>query len=102
MGWEVYPEGLYELTVRLHREYSVPPLYITEDGAAYRDRVDGNGQLRDTARESYLREHLAQAHQAMAEGVPLRGCFAWSLMDNSEWAHGYAKRFGLIYVDYGT
>jgi beta-glucosidase len=102
MGWEVYPEGLCELLVRLHREYSVPTLYITENGAAYRDRVDGNGQVRDTARESYLREHLAQAHQAIAEGVPLRGYFAWSLMDNFEWAHGFAKRFGLIYVDYET
>jgi beta-glucosidase len=102
MGWEVYPEGLYQLLVRLQGDYAVPGIYVTENGAAFADRVDADGQVRDTQRQAYLRDHLVQAHRALAEGVPLRGYFAWSLMDNFEWALGYGKRFGLIYVDYAT
>ncbi|MCS6843382.1 MAG: GH1 family beta-glucosidase [Caldilineales bacterium] len=102
MNWEVYPEGLYELLMRLHREYAVPALYITENGAAYPDVVDAEGRVRDPKRVAYLRSHLVQAHRAIADGVPLRGYFAWSFMDNFEWAHGYSQRFGLVYVDFAT
>ena len=101
MGWEVYPEGLYKLLRRLHQEYHPPALYITENGCAFADRVE-SGQVHDPARISYLREHLIQAHRAIQEGVPLRGYFVWSLLDNFEWAHGYTKRFGIVYVDYAT
>jgi beta-glucosidase len=100
MGWEVYPTGLYDLLGRLHFDYRFPALYITENGAAYRDRIDDNGQVEDPLRIQYLKAHVVAAGQAIAAGVPLRGYFAWSLLDNFEWAHGYSKRFGLIYVDY--
>lgn len=100
MGWEVYPRGLHTILTRLHTEYKVPAIYITENGAAFPDKVDANGQVHDPRRVAYLRDHLEQAGQALTEGVPLNGYFAWSLMDNFEWAFGYSKRFGLIYVDY--
>ncbi len=100
MGWEVYPEGLYDLLMRLHFDYRFPALYVTENGAAYGDRVGDDGQVQDRLRIEYLKAHLMAAARAIAAGVPLRGYFAWSLMDNFEWAHGYSKRFGLIYVDY--
>jgi beta-glucosidase len=102
MGWEVYPEGLYELLGRVHFDYRFPALYVTENGAAYPDQIGPDGQVDDPSRVAFLREHLAAAARAIAAGVPLRGYFAWSLMDNFEWAHGYSKRFGLIYVDYPT
>ena len=102
MGWEVYPEGLYELLGRLHFDYRFPALYITENGAAYPDQVGPDGQVDDPSRVAYLKGHLAAAARAIAVGVPLRGYFAWSLLDNFEWAHGYTKRFGLIYVDFRT
>lgn len=102
MGWEVYPQGLYDLLTRLHADYAPKALYITENGAAFADTPDGDGQIRDTRREAYLREHFMQARRAIDAGVPLRGYFVWSLMDNFEWSHGYSKRFGLIYVDYAT
>jgi beta-glucosidase len=102
MGWEVYPEGLCELLGRLHFDYRFPALYVTENGAAYPDQIGPDGQVDDPLRVAFLKEHLAAAARAIAAGVPLRGYFAWSLMDNFEWAHGYSKRFGLIYVDYQT
>lgn len=102
MGWEVYPDGLRELLVRLHRDYGFDALYVTESGAAFEDRVDPGGIVRDPERLAYLRDHLAAARRAIDEGVPLGGFFVWSLLDNFEWAHGYAKRFGLIHVDYAT
>ena len=102
MDWEVYPEGLYELLTRLKADYPVKTLYVTENGAAYRDVVGSDGQVDDPERLSYLRRHLAQAHRAIQDGVPLAGYFAWSLMDNFEWAFGYTKRFGIVYVDYPT
>ncbi|MEB3371654.1 GH1 family beta-glucosidase [Saccharopolyspora mangrovi] len=101
MGWEVDPAGLGELLERLHRDYPAIPLYITENGAAYDDeRVDG--QVHDRARVDYLRAHFRTAHQAIANGVDLRGYFVWSLLDNFEWAFGFGKRFGLVHVDYDT
>jgi len=102
MGWKLYPEGLYDLLGRLHFDYRFPALYITENGAAYPDEVGPDGHVDDPQRIAYLGEHLAAAARAIAAGVPLRGYFAWSLLDNFEWAHGYSKRFGLIYVDYPT
>ncbi len=102
MGWEVYPPGLHELLVRLWTDYQPPAIFITENGIAVPDEPNAKGRVRDERRTRYLRDHLAQAHRAIADGVPLRGYFAWSLMDNFEWAHGYKMRFGLVYVDYET
>jgi beta-glucosidase len=102
MGWEVYPPGLYEILERLHREYGVQSLYVTENGAAFADEPDVDGQISDVRREAYLREHLLQAHRAIAAGIPLHGYFAWSLLDNFEWSFGYTQRFGLVRVDFGT
>jgi beta-glucosidase len=102
MGWEVYPEGLYDLLLRLHQDYAPQVVYVTENGAAFADRLDNQGQIQDPRREAYLREHFLQAQRAIAAGVPLRGYFVWSLLDNFEWSHGYSKRFGLVHVDYAT
>lgn len=102
MGWEIYPSGLYEILVRLHREYQVPALFVTENGAAFNDELSSDGQIRDEKRIQYLKAHIQQAHRAILDGVPLKGYFVWSLLDNFEWAHGYTKRFGIVYVDYKT
>ncbi len=102
MGWEVYPEGLYQMLGRLYFDYAFPAIYITENGAAYADELTPEGQVNDAPRAAYLKAHFTQAARAIAGGVPLKGYFVWSLMDNFEWAHGYSKRFGLIYVDYRT
>jgi beta-glucosidase len=101
MGWPVEPGGLRELLDRLRRDYAPAALYITENGAAFDDRLVG-GAVRDPRRVAYLHGHLAAAGAAIAGGVPLRGYFAWSLLDNFEWAFGYGRRFGLAYVDYPT
>ena len=102
MDWEIYPQGLYEVLKRLHRDYSPKAIYVTENGAAFPDTLTPDGQVVDPQRQSYLREHFLAAHRALAEGVPLKGYFVWSLLDNFEWAEGYTKRFGLVYVDYPT
>jgi beta-glucosidase len=102
MGWEVYPAGLTELLERLHRDYSPPQIYITENGAAYADAPDDTGRIADTRRIDFIHRHLRAAHRALISGVPLAGYFVWSLVDNFEWAHGYKKRFGLYWVDYET
>ena len=102
MDWEVYPQGLYDLLGRLHFEYRFPAIYITENGAAFADTVGADGSVDDPARLSYIKRHLEMAHRAIAAGVPLKGYFVWSLLDNFEWALGYSKRFGIIYVDYQT
>ena len=101
MGWEVYPDGLTDLLARLHREYELPDLYITENGAAFEDDRR-NGSVSDPQRISYLDRHLAALGDAVAQGVPVRGYFLWSLLDNFEWALGYTKRFGIVYVDFDT
>ena len=101
MGWEVYPQGLSDLLRRLHADYTLPPLSITENGAAYPDVLDG-GAVHDAERVAYLDGHLRALHSAMQAGVNVSGYFAWSLMDNFEWAWGYARRFGLVYVDFET
>ncbi len=102
MNWEVHAPALYRLLTRISREYRLPPLYITENGAAFQDTLSADGKIHDPRRESYLREHFIQAHQAIQNGVDLRGYFVWSLLDNFEWGHGFTKRFGLIRVDYET
>ena len=102
MGWEVYPEGLYDLLTQLHREYDFPALMIMENGAAYKDHKNEAGEVHDPGRIHYLSTHLREAARAIQDGVPLHGYFAWSLMDNFEWGHGFRMRFGLIYVDFET
>jgi beta-glucosidase len=102
MGWEVYPQGLYNFLTRFHTEYSPKAIYITENGASFDDVVAADGQVHDERRTAYLEAHFAAAHRAIQEGVPLKGYFVWSFMDNFEWAWGYTKRFGIVYVDYPT
>ncbi len=101
-GWEVSPVGLTELLARLHRDYNPTAMYITENGSTYEDVRGVNGQVDDVERRSYLIRHLHAARDAIAQGVPLKGYFAWSLLDNFEWAEGYVRRFGLTYVDFET
>ncbi|HWJ82289.1 MAG TPA: GH1 family beta-glucosidase [Nocardioides sp.] len=102
MDWEVQPEGLTRLLVRLKKEYDVPPVYITENGAAYDDHVAPDGSVDDRERLAFIDAHLRATHAAMAQGVDVRGYFAWSLLDNFEWAYGYGQRFGIVRVDYDT
>ena len=102
IGWEVYPDGLYQLLMRLTFEYQVPKLLITENGAAYNEGPDDRGRVHDERRRLYLRDHFRAAHRALQAGAPLAGYFVWSLMDNFEWAWGYTQRFGIVWVDYET
>jgi beta-glucosidase len=102
MGWPVEPDGLTEILVRLHEEYTRVPLYVTENGRAVHDYVDPEGEVDDEERVSYLDAHFRAAHDAIDAGVDLRGYMVWSFLDNFEWAEGYSKRFGIVFVDYGT
>lgn len=102
MNWEIDPTGLSEILLRIHQEYPAIPLYVTENGAAFEDIVGPDGRVKDDARVAYLDAHLRACHQAIAGGAPLSGYFAWSLLDNFEWAAGFSKRFGIVYVDYAT
>lgn len=102
MGWEVYPEGLYETLTHVHETYAPPKIFITENGCAYDVPADDDGKIDDRRRIEYLEAHFAAAARALDAGVPLAGYFVWSLLDNFEWALGHAKRFGLIGVDYAT
>jgi len=101
MGWEIYPQGLTELLLKLKGEYALPPIYITENGMAAPDSVV-QGQVADAVRIRFVEQHLAALKTAIDQGVDVRGYFLWSLMDNFEWNSGYAKRFGIVYVDYAT
>ncbi len=102
MGWEIYPEGLTELLLRLHRDYpQVPSLWVTENGGAFPDPWI-EGRVQDEARTRYLQRHIAAVHAARLEGVPVDAYMVWSLLDNFEWSSGYAKRFGIVHVDYQT
>jgi beta-glucosidase len=113
--WEIYPEGIYELLTRIWKDYyaapaqvqepgarKLPEIMITENGVPIPDGLDFDGRVRDERRIRYLRNHLFQVQRAMQAGIPVKGYFHWSLMDNFEWALGYAPRFGLVYVDYQT
>jgi len=86
----------------VHLEYRPGPLFVTENGASYATAPDQDGRVRDLARSRYLHDHLVEARRAILAGVPLAGYFAWSLMDNFEWAHGYQQRFGITWVDYAS
>ncbi|MGO4255541.1 GH1 family beta-glucosidase [Marmoricola sp. RAF53] len=101
-GWGVEPDGLADILTRITRDYGDVPLVVTENGSAWDDAVDAAGAVEDAERTDYLASHLEACSRAIAAGVPLRGYFAWSLLDNFEWAEGYAVRFGLVHVDYAT
>ncbi len=102
--WPVVPDGLRDLLVTMADEYgdALPPVFVTENGCAYNDAPDAGGRVRDQMRIDYLDAHLRAVGQAITAGVDVRGYFTWSLVDNFEWAEGYSKRFGLVYVDYET
>jgi len=103
MGWEIYPEGLERLLVRVARDYSgALPLFVTENGMAAPDAPDAAGFVQDDDRIAYLAGHFGAARKAIAQGVPLAGYYVWSLLDNYEWAEGYAKRFGIVRVDFAS
>jgi beta-glucosidase len=102
MGWNIAPEGLEELLVGLSAEFPSQTLMITENGAAFEDEVAADGSVHDPDRVDYLRRHLSAAHHAIARGVDLRGYFVWSLLDNFEWGYGFAKRFGIVRVDFDS
>ncbi|GCE23994.1 GH1 family beta-glucosidase [Dictyobacter kobayashii] len=104
MGWEVYPQGLTDIMSWLRQEYVVPAILITENGSAFEDSLDAKEQVADSRRLHYLREHINAIGRTIQQpdSIPVQGYFAWSLMDNYEWAEGYSKRFGLVYVDYDT
>jgi beta-glucosidase len=105
MGWNIAPDGLEELLLSLKAQFPEQPLMITENGAAFPDRVtqtEAGPRVHDVERVDYLRRHFGAAHRAMAQGVDLRGYQVWSLLDNFEWGYGYSKRFGIVRVDYET
>jgi len=100
--WEIYPEGMYE-TLKLVWDYQPTcELMVTENGVPVPDGVDFDGRVRDERRIRYLQSHIAQVHRAIEDGIPVKGYFHWSLMDNFEWSLGYGPRFGLVYVDWKT
>lgn len=102
MDWEIVPESLYNLILRVRNEYTAIPIYITENGAAFKDRVTREGKIHDNKRIDYLKKHLSKVADLNRKGADIRGYFLWSLMDNFEWGHGYSKRFGIIYVNFET
>ncbi|MGI8335507.1 GH1 family beta-glucosidase [Actinomadura scrupuli] len=102
LDWEVRPEGLERLLMRLTEDYGARRIHVTENGSAWHDVVGPDGQIDDPDRTRYFQEHLAACGRAIRRGAPVAGYFAWSLLDNFEWANGYDKRFGLVYVDYAT
>jgi len=101
IGWEIYPQGLTHLLTDLHQRYELPPIYITENGAAGLDKVEA-GEVNDEQRCRYFQGHLAALNDAIDQGVNVEGYFAWSLLDNFEWAEGYEQRFGIVHVDFET
>jgi beta-glucosidase len=102
MGWEVYPDGLHKLLVRVAADYEPAALYVTENGAAFGDVRVHDGRVHDPERTEYLESHIDAVARAIADGAPVKGYFVWSLFDNFEWALGYSKRFGIVYIDYPT
>ena len=101
MGWPIEPQAFLEVLLQMREEFGNPELYVTENGCACAD-VRVNGQVDDGARVDYLRQYLGAASEAVAAGVNLKGYLVWSLLDNYEWAWGYAKRFGIVHVDYAS
>jgi beta-galactosidase len=102
MGWEIHPDGLVDVIEMVHDRAPDLPVYITENGAAYTDEVGSDGQIADEERRRYFEQHTAACAEALQRLLPLKGYFAWSLLDNWEWAFGLSRRFGLVYVDYAT
>jgi beta-glucosidase len=102
MDWEIEASGLTALLVRIRDEYTTLPIYVTENGAAFDDYVDPNGRVLDNNRVAYLQEHISAVHDAIDAGVNVQGYFVWSLLDNFEWAFGYSRRFGIVWVDFPT
>jgi beta-glucosidase len=102
MGWPVEPDGLAEILVRIKEDYADLPIYVTENGRAVNDYIDSEGDVDDEERVSYLDAHFRAAREAIEQGVDLRGYMVWSFLDNFEWAEGYSKRFGIVFVEYGT
>ncbi len=102
MDWIVRPSSLTQLLLRLHRDYPISSLAVTENGAAYADPPTVDGQLHDPERTRYIAAHVAAVGDAISQGVPLMAYFVWSLLDNFEWAQGYANRFGVVHVDFST
>ncbi|MFH1284989.1 MAG: GH1 family beta-glucosidase [Candidatus Micrarchaeota archaeon] len=102
MGWEICPRAFYELLLKIKKDYRNIPIYITENGCAFNDKITKDGKIHDAERIDYLRLHIQKLREAVKAGVPVKGYFVWSLMDNFEWLFGYSKRFGLIRVDYKT
>jgi beta-glucosidase len=102
-AWEVYPRALTDLLLWFRDRYGKTPIYITENGAAFYDPPSAlDGEVDDPLRVHYLREHIRAVGRAIAQGVDVRGYFAWSLLDNLEWSHGFSKRFGIVHVDFRT
>jgi len=102
LGWEVYAQGLEDLLMRVTKDYEVPAVYVTESGSAWADHPDDDGYVDDPERTAYLLDHIGAVARAHAQGAPVKGYFAWSLLDNLEWDYGYWPRFGLAHVDYET
>lgn len=102
MGWEVHAPAFERVLLRLHKDYRLPPILITENGAAFQDEVGIDGRIHDARRTHYLQTHLTAVANAIAQGVEVQGYFVWSLLDNFEWAYGYSKRFGIVHVDFAT
>jgi beta-glucosidase len=102
MGWDIVPQGFTDLLVRISRDYPGLPMVITENGAAFDDSAGADGFVDDEPRVRYIADHIRAVGSAVAAGADVRGYFAWSLMDNFEWAYGYDKRFGIVRVDYDT
>ena len=102
MGWEVYPNGLTRALIRLNTDYAPSALFVTENGAAYSTGPGSDGSVEDTERCAYVKQHLGACLEAIRAGVPLHGYFLWSLLDNFEWAFGFSKRFGIVWVDFET
>jgi beta-glucosidase len=102
MGWEIHPDGLLDVLEQAHSYRPELPLYVTENGAAYADEPDANGYVDDEERRDYIEKHIEACAEAIRRGLPLKGYFIWTLMDNFEWAWGFSRRFGLAYVDYAS
>jgi beta-glucosidase len=102
IGWEVWPQALYDVVTRISRDYNRPVIEITESGCAYNNIPDANGEIHDSSRIEYHKQYLGALARAIAEGADVRGYHAWSLIDNFEWAEGCSQRFGLAYVDFKT
>jgi beta-glucosidase len=102
LDWEIYPDGLHDILVQVQRTYAPKEIYVTENGCAMPDALDADGKVADPRRIKFIDAHIRSLHRAVTAGVPVKGYFVWSILDNFEWSMGYSKRFGLVYVDYAT